>query len=90
MNPPMIVEAIFGVTVIAGVGCAWLARPRAKPSAFERREAENRAMRAAAAWRAARLARRESETARKAFVEARNQQIALEMKSRARPQGWGR
>lgn len=88
MTPPLIIDILITTIAIGVPACLYIARPRSKPSAFEIRTAHNRAAEARSRWKADQAARRESETARKAFVQARSQQITLEMRCRARRQGW--
>lgn len=91
MTPPPLIIDILITTIAIGVpACLYIARPRSKPSAFEYREAANRAAEAHARWKALQDAHDESAPAYRAFVKARSDQIAVEMKCRARPQGWGR
>lgn len=85
-SPPLIIDILIGTIALGVPACLWIARPRDKPSAFELRESENRTIRAAAAWRAAKAARRNASGERKAFEAACQEHLALEMKCRAT--GW--
>jgi hypothetical protein len=82
------IEVVLFVAAFGTAACAYLARPkRKKPADLTAwRVARLRTAAAEANWRAAQAAHQKSEPARKVFVAARAEEVALEMRCRAT--GW--
>lgn len=77
-SPPLIIDILIGTIALGVPACLWIARPRDKPSDFERRQLANDLMRLDARWRSLKAARREYLPAWKAYRDARSEALRQE------------